>query len=83
MFSSGVTDPQDEFNGYMTAKATTKKNNGSGAKIGFEAKLWLAAVKLCNNMNAAEYKHAVLGFISPPPKFLSRHLTCSKSLHES
>ena len=45
------------------AKATTKKNNTSNANIGFEAKLWLAADKLRNNMDAAEYKHVVLGLI--------------------
>ena len=33
------------------------------ANIGFEAKLWLAADKLRNNMDAAEYKHVVLGLI--------------------
>jgi type I restriction enzyme M protein len=44
------------------AKATTK-NNDSTANIGFEAKLWLAADKLRNNMDAAEYKHVVLGLI--------------------
>jgi type I restriction enzyme M protein len=33
------------------------------ANIGFEAKLWLAADKLRNNMDAAEYKHLVLGLI--------------------
>ncbi len=36
--------------------------NGS-ANLGFEAKLWLAADKLRNNMDAAEYKHVVLGLI--------------------
>jgi type I restriction enzyme M protein len=30
---------------------------------GFEAKLWQAADKLRNNMDAAEYKHVVLGLI--------------------
>ena len=35
----------------------------SSANIGFEAKLWLAADKLRNNMDAAEYKHVVLGLI--------------------
>jgi type I restriction enzyme M protein len=44
------------------AKATTK-NNDSAANLGFEAKLWLAADKLRNNMDAAEYKHVVLGLI--------------------
>jgi type I restriction enzyme M protein len=35
----------------------------STANLGFEAKLWLAADKLRNNMDAAEYKHVVLGLI--------------------
>lgn len=38
-------------------------NGESTATIGFEAKLWLAADKLRNNMDAAEYKHVVLGLI--------------------
>lgn len=33
------------------------------ATIGFEEKLWAAADKLRNNMDAAEYKHVVLGLI--------------------
>jgi type I restriction enzyme M protein len=33
------------------------------ATIGFEAKLWQAADKLRNNMDAAEYKHVVLGLV--------------------
>lgn len=35
----------------------------NGANLGFEAKMWMAADKLRNNMDAAEYKHVVLGFI--------------------
>ena len=31
--------------------------------LGFEQKLWQAADKLRNNIDAAEYKHVVLGFI--------------------
>ena len=42
--------------------AAAKKNNAT-AHLGFEAKLWLAADKLRNNMDAAEYKHVVLGLI--------------------
>jgi type I restriction enzyme M protein len=45
----------------MASTKDSKKNNG--AVIGFEAKLWLAADKLRNNMDAAEYKHVVLGMI--------------------
>jgi type I restriction enzyme M protein len=37
-------------------------SNGT-ANLGFEAKLWLTADKLRNNMDAAEYKHVVLGLI--------------------
>jgi type I restriction enzyme M protein len=44
----------------MPAKA---KTNNTTANLGFEAKLWLAADKLRNNMDAAEYKHVVLGLI--------------------
>jgi len=51
-----------KIKGCLMAKATTK-NNDSSANIGFEAKLWLAADKLRNNMDAAEYKHVVLGLI--------------------
>ena len=44
------------------AKTPSKKNDSS-AYLGFEAKLWLTADKLRNNMDAAEYKHVVLGLI--------------------
>lgn len=39
------------------------EKNGNGANLGFEAKLWAAADALRNNMDAAEYKHVVLGLI--------------------
>jgi hypothetical protein len=35
------------------ARAKSAKDNGNGATLGFEAKLWLAADKLPNNMEAA------------------------------
>jgi len=35
----------------------------TGGDLGFEKKLWLAADKLRNNMDAGEYKHVVLGLI--------------------
>ena len=38
-----------------------KQNNG--AVLGFEKQLWLAADALRSNMDAAEYKHVVLGLI--------------------
>src|SRR5262244_1806413 len=50
------------------ARARSKSNGKSGDKnngatLGFEAKLWQAADALRNNMDAAEYKHVVLGLI--------------------
>ncbi len=51
------------------ATKTKKKNNGNGATLGFEATLWAAADKLRGHMDAAEYKHVVLGLISP--KYIS------------
>jgi type I restriction enzyme M protein len=42
-------------------KATNKQDNS--AKLGFEEKLWQAADKLRNNVDAAEYKHVVLGLV--------------------
>src|SRR2546422_5182263 len=35
----------------------------NSATVGLEAKLWAAADALRNNMDAAEYKHVVLGHI--------------------
>jgi len=40
-----------------------KASNGNGATLGFESTLWQAADKLRNNLDAAEYKHVVLGLI--------------------
>jgi len=39
------------------------KGNDSAATIGFESQLWQAADALRSNMDAAEYKHVVLGLI--------------------
>jgi type I restriction enzyme M protein len=47
-------------------RQTTKKaakGQKNGAELGFEATLWAAADKLRSNMDAAEYKHVVLGLI--------------------
>ncbi|MGI6460383.1 MAG: N-6 DNA methylase [Candidatus Hydrogenedentales bacterium] len=48
-----------------TAKGTKKKKTrqDNGARLGFEATLWQAADKLRGHMDAAEYKHVVLGLI--------------------
>src|SRR2546422_9889806 len=47
----------------MARSAKSSPSAQSPATIGFEAKLWLAADKLRSNMDAAEYKHVVLGLI--------------------
>jgi type I restriction enzyme M protein len=41
----------------------TKGKRNNGGNLGFEQKLWQAADKLRSNMDAAEYKHVVLGLI--------------------
>ena len=45
------------------ARSRTASTRATGANLGFEAKLWQAADALRNNMDAAEYKHVVLGLV--------------------
>ena len=49
----------------MAKKATrnSRSNTSTGANIGFEQQLWAAADALRGSMDAAEYKHVVLGLI--------------------
>ena len=47
----------------MARTRAAQEKNGNGATLGFEATPWQAADKLRNNMDAAEYKHVVLGLI--------------------
>lgn len=44
-------------------KDSSNGNKSNGATLGFEATLWAAADKLRGHMDAAEYKHVVLGLI--------------------
>lgn len=44
-------------------KKKTTKNKDNSAKLGFEEKLWQAADKLRGHLDAAEYKHVVLGLV--------------------
>jgi type I restriction enzyme M protein len=46
-----------------SSKATPNGRSNGGANLGFESTLWAAADKMRNNMDAAEYKHVVLGLI--------------------
>jgi len=59
----------------MAEEKMTAKSNG--ANLGFEQKLWQAADKMRNNMDAAEYKHVVLGLI-----FLKYISDAFKELHD-
>ncbi|EQD37834.1 type I restriction-modification system, M subunit [mine drainage metagenome] len=47
----------------MPAPPRAARNADAGATVGFEAQLWATADALRNNMDAAEYKHVVLGLI--------------------
>ncbi len=47
----------------MARARSAYPESSSSAHVGFEAKLWLAADKLRNNVDATEYKHVVLGDI--------------------
>src|SRR5437870_3524567 len=47
----------------MARRKSGNSSSNNSANVGFEAKLWLAADKLRSNMDAAEYKHVVLGLI--------------------
>src|SRR5881398_1349575 len=63
---------------HMARARSTRSSNNSSANIGFEAKLWKAADKLHKNMDAAEYKHVVLGLI-----FLKYISDAFKELYEN
>jgi type I restriction-modification system DNA methylase subunit len=45
------------------AKRSANAGKNSGATVGYEAQLWQMADALCGSMDAAEYKHVVLGLI--------------------
>jgi len=67
------------------ASEKNSDTQSTGANLGFETKLWAAADKLRNNMDAAEYKHVVLGLIIL--KYISyafdeRHSTLDQDLSD-
>ena len=47
----------------MARRRKNSGGNSNGATLGFERQLWKAANTLRGNMDAAEYKHVVLGLI--------------------
>src|SRR3989441_5790855 len=54
------------------------QRQSNGANLGFEDKLWKTADKLRSNMDAAEYKHVVLGLL-----FLKYISDAFKEVHEA
>ena len=44
-------------------KTRTKRQSKTGANVGYEGELWKMADALRGSMDAAEYKHVVLGLI--------------------
>ena len=48
---------------HRNQSATARPAPDNGATIGYEAQLWQAANALRGNMDAAEYKHVVLGIV--------------------
>jgi type I restriction enzyme M protein len=55
--------PEPAALGQQQVKEKKARAKETAANVGFEAKLWQAADKLRSNMDAAEYKHVVLGLI--------------------
>ena len=47
----------------MARVKSTKQKTNNGANVGYEAELWQMADALRGSMDAAEYKHVVLGLI--------------------
>jgi type I restriction enzyme M protein len=48
-------------------RSSNTKTPTNGAILGFEAKLWATADALRGSMDAADYKHVVLGLILLKP----------------
>jgi type I restriction enzyme M protein len=65
ILGSGSEQPQrsDTVQTEEPKPATGKAVKKNGGDLGFEDKLWKAADELRGNMDAAEYKHVVLGLI--------------------
>lgn len=66
-------------------KAQAKKSETSGATVGYEAELWRMADALRGSMDAAEYKHVVLGLIFLKyisDAFEERHATLARAVDD-
>jgi type I restriction enzyme M protein len=62
-FSILVLTTKQSKRGRMPQSKTGDAKRNNGANLGFEEKLWQAADKLRGHMDAAEYKHVVLGLV--------------------
>src|SRR5215467_1268717 len=62
-FSILVLTTKQSERGRMPQSKTSDAKRNNGANLGFEEKLWQAADKLRGHMDAAEYKHVVLGLV--------------------
>ncbi len=66
------------------APAASKPAATNAGQLGFETQLWKVADKLRGNMDAAEYKHVVLGLIFLKyisDAFEERHAALAKNKH--
>ena len=62
--SGGAEAAQAATSGRKSGSRSAKRSSaGNGANLGFEEKLWQAADKMRGHMDAAEYKHVVLGLV--------------------
>jgi type I restriction enzyme M protein len=65
-YNPGKSLPEEKIGGNHSVargKKSGKAKANNGANLGFEQTLWQAADKLRGHMDAAEYKHVVLGLI--------------------
>jgi type I restriction enzyme M protein len=70
-------DARNQIGGTCMVRINNNRKDSNGANIGFEDTLWKAADKLRSNMDAAEYKHVVLGLL-----FLKHISDAFNELHE-
>jgi type I restriction enzyme M protein len=62
-FSFSPRRKGDTLGEIRMSRAKSKSDKPNGSALGFEATLWQTADKLRGNLDAAEYKHVVLGLI--------------------
>jgi type I restriction enzyme M protein len=60
---AGEEDRPSSGNHSVKTRPAATRVNGTGANVGYEAELWRMADALRGSMDAAEYKHVVLGLI--------------------